>query len=61
MPTDKELRTQQRERLYDFLKLLKDFQNGEGEKSLNEMIRRLCSIMDEEDVAYVEKKIAEGN
>ena len=61
MPTDKELRAQQREKLYDFLRLLKDFQKGDGEKTLVEMIRRLSSIMDEEDVAYVEKKISEAD
>ena len=59
MPTDKELRAQQRERLYDFLRLLKELQKGNGESALTEMIRRLSSIMDEEDVAYVEKKISE--
>ncbi|MDR2184002.1 MAG: hypothetical protein LBE55_07480 [Clostridiales bacterium] len=57
MPSEKELRTQQKTLLYDLLRLQQDMMQGKGDASLSEMIRRARVAMDEEDIALVEKII----
>jgi len=57
MPSEKELRAQQKTLLYDLLKLQQDMIKGKGDASLNEMIRRARVAMDEEDIALVEKTV----
>jgi len=57
MASEKEVRTQQRSMLYDLLKLQQDMEQGKGAEGLAELVRRAVAIMDEEDVAYVEKRL----
>jgi len=52
-----EIRTTQKAFLFDLLKAKAD--SGNAEKALNSLITKMEAIMEEEDVAYVEKKIAE--
>ena len=59
MPSEKEMRAQQRTLLYDLLKLQKDMMQGKGDESLTELIRRARVAMEEEDVALVEKMAQE--
>jgi len=58
MATKTEMQVEQRRRLYQLLKLRKENANIEI-KGLNELINMNESEMDEEDVAWVEKKIAQ--
>jgi hypothetical protein len=58
MPTNRELQVEQRRRLFMLLKLKKD--NGNNKIiGLNDMIIATEAEMEEEDVALVEKKIAQ--
>jgi hypothetical protein len=58
MPSNRELQVEQRRRLFMLLKLQKD--NGIDKIiGLNEMIIATEAEMEEEDVAWVEKKIAQ--
>ncbi|MDR2531595.1 MAG: hypothetical protein LBC82_01995 [Oscillospiraceae bacterium] len=57
MATNNELRTAQKEELFDLLKL--KMLNKSEVKGLNELIARKRAGMEAEDVAYVEKIIAE--
>jgi len=58
MPSNRELQVEQRRRLFMLLKLQK--LNGVGKIiGLNDMIIATEAEMEEEDVAYVEKKISE--
>ena len=58
MASDLELRTWQKTILYDLLKLKRDNPNLRI-VGLNEMLRRQIAVMDADDVARVEKEIAE--
>jgi len=49
-----EIRTTQKAFLFD---LLKAKQDADAEKALNSLITKMEAIMEEEDVAYVEKKV----
>ena len=58
MPSNRELQVEQRRRLFMLLKLQKI--NGAGKIiGLNDMIVATEAEMEEEDVAWVEKKIAQ--
>ena len=50
MPTDKELRTNQRRQLYQMIV------GQEYPEKLKDFIHQLKAEMDEEDIAYVEKR-----
>lgn len=56
MPSMTELRTIQKSTLFDLLKLKKELQLDA--KPLNDLILKSIVVMDEEDVAWVEKQIA---
>ena len=58
MASNLEIRTGQRDKLYVLLKLRAVNKNIEV-KELNEAINAAEATMDEEDVAWVEKKIAQ--
>ena len=58
MPSMHELRSMQKGMLHNFLKLKKASPESK-EKVLDEMINHLETEMEEEDVALVEKKIAQ--
>jgi len=57
MASSIEIRTTQKAFLFDLLKAKID--SNDAEKALNSLITKMEAIMEEEDVAYVEKKIAE--
>ena len=62
MATSIEIRTTQKSALHDLLTLKMRMQNekdGAGYKWLIELINKMETVMEEEDVAYVEKKVAE--
>jgi len=57
MPTNTEFRKQQKELLFDLLMLRRS--SKEDNPRLNEWIAKQEAGMEEEDVAWVEKKIAQ--
>ena len=59
MATEKELRTQQMSTLYDLLKLQQDHPEIARNKGLLDLIKKAKAVMDKEDVAWVEKILAE--
>ncbi|MCL1824069.1 MAG: hypothetical protein FWG44_07690 [Oscillospiraceae bacterium] len=60
MATNNEQRAAQKEKLYDLLKLKRDNDNkGIKVEGLEELINRVKAPMEVEDVAYIEKLIAE--
>jgi predicted O-linked N-acetylglucosamine transferase (SPINDLY family) len=62
MASGTEIRTAQKDKLFDLLILKKDMKNenpGICLKALNRMITKTKAAMEAEDVAYVEKMIAE--
>ena len=62
MPTNLVMRIMQKTALYDLLMLKRDnAQQGITVKGLTELINRAEAVMEAEDVAWVEKKIAELN
>jgi len=58
MATNLEMQTWQRDKLYTLLKL-KALNKGYEIIGLNDMIEHVETIMQEEDVAWVEKKISQ--
>ena len=58
MATNLEIRIMQRNKLYDLL-ILKERNKGNKVNYLDELINATEAMMDEEDVAWVEKKIAQ--
>ena len=58
MVTSLEIRIMQRDKLYDLL-TLREHNNGNNVNRLDELINATEAMMDEEDVAWVEKKIAQ--
>jgi len=61
MATNTETKTVQKTALYDLLKLRIDNKKSriDLEQGIDELINKMEATMDQEDVAYVEKKIAE--
>jgi len=60
MATNTEVRTAQKSELYDLLMLKKEIEkDSAGYKALIRLINKKEAAMEAEDVAYVEKKIAE--
>ncbi|MCL1822958.1 MAG: hypothetical protein FWG44_02025 [Oscillospiraceae bacterium] len=60
MASSIEIRTMQKTALFDLLKLKKDNEKeGINLKYLNELIIRAKATMEAEDVAYVEKMVAQ--
>ncbi|MCL1819823.1 MAG: hypothetical protein FWG36_04095 [Oscillospiraceae bacterium] len=60
MPSNMEMRTMQKTALYDLLKLKRDNEKSENKvEGLFELINKAKATMEAEDVAYVEKMIAE--
>jgi len=60
MASNIEIRVMQKSELFDLLKLKRDNQNtGNDLKGLNDLITKKKAIMEAEDVAYVEKMVAE--
>ena len=60
MPTNLEMRVMQKNTLFNLLKLKRDNEKQEiNLTGLRELIIATEAIMEEEDVAWVEKKIAE--
>ena len=62
MASGVEIRTTQKNALFDLLVLKKEMENEKdtvGYKGLHKLIIRMEAAMEPEDVAYVEKKIAE--
>jgi hypothetical protein len=58
MPTNAELRSIQTDKLYDLLKLRLDNEDAKV-KGLDEIINKTRASMSQEDVAWVEKTLAE--
>jgi len=58
MATNAELKMVQKDKLYDLLKLKSD-NAGSHINGLDDLINKTEAIMEEEDVAWVEKKIAQ--
>jgi len=55
-----EIRVLQKSELFDLLKLKRDNDNtGNNLKGLNDLITKKKAVMEAEDVAYVEKMVAE--
>ncbi|MDR2167496.1 MAG: hypothetical protein LBE35_06585 [Clostridiales bacterium] len=60
MASDREIRTTQKNTLYDLLRIKKDADSkGFNLPSLDEIINRTETGMDQEDIAWVRAKIAE--
>jgi len=61
MSNELEIRTVKKDELYDLLTLKEDLKAGGNPnlKALDKLINKKEAVMDAEDVAYVEKKIAE--
>jgi len=60
MATDTEIKIVQKTALFDLLKLKRDSEkSGIKFETLDELIIKTEAVMEEEDVAYVEKKIAQ--
>ena len=59
MPTEKEIRERQQSALFDLLKLVQDYPELANHKGVQDLIKRAKAVMDKEDVAWVEKIIAE--
>ena len=58
MPTNAEMRTAQKDKLYDLL-TIKIKNTSTTVNGLDELINKAEAVMEEEDVAWVEKKIAQ--
>jgi len=62
MATGIEIRTTQKNALFDLLMVKSEVENDKGSasyKALEKLIIKMEAVMEEEDVAYVEKKIAQ--
>jgi len=60
MATNTEIKIVQKTALFDLLKLKRDSEkSGIKFEALDELIIKTEAVMEEEDVAYVEKKIAQ--
>jgi len=61
MATGMEIKTVQKTVLFDVLKLIYDSENSRVslEKGIKELVVKMEAAMEQEDVAYVEKKISE--
>lgn len=57
MPNNKEIVIEQRRRLYQLLEIKKATTEEERMKIIDSFIKATTTEMDEEDVAYVEKKV----
>jgi len=59
MATEKEIRERQQSTLYELLAMQRDYPELAEHKAIREMIRKAKAVMDKEDVAWVEKIVAE--
>ncbi|MCL2855816.1 MAG: hypothetical protein FWE21_09405 [Defluviitaleaceae bacterium] len=59
MATEKEIRERQMSALYDLLKLVQDYPEIAENKGIKDLIKKAKAVMDKEDVAWVEKTVAE--